>query len=486
MANLVAQGIDVGGTGQAFGFDEKTGLTAGQTVDEAYRQDVLQQDQDNFEMGLLGQGIDTREFVGAPGGRMVRNPQYGLPYGFDPKTGLTAGQQTQADQFDITQTFAEKQFDELSAGDLANLAAQGIDQNETITRQNPYTGVWETVANPNFGRPIGFDAATGLSAGETLDEAYRQDVLTADATAAEQAQENFLAEMVAQGIDMSEDGTGLPMGFDATEFVEDKNEASPTFGEQVKNPTYGMTAMQQANYALALQEARAATGTEINTTTNLMNHLATLGDPNFTSAVLQEIRGVIDSAPGMVTKGMTDANVLHALGELSQQQAPDGTYPYRDMFTIVQGMELPETPPPPEPPAVPEVDTGATNLSASEMEETAADAFIRGVETGPENLPTGQRAQGTRHPRPAGAFITPQSPVYSDTAGNTFSQADLDRIEADMPQGGPDAPWLDPAYEPGVVGYIDWAAQVGYVFDREWDMGTQSNVLVTGVARERA
>jgi len=36
-----------------------------------------------------------------------------------------------------------------------------------------------------------------------------------------------------------------------------------------------------------------------------------------------------------------------------------------------------------------------------------------------------------------------------------------------------------------VLGYIDWAAQVGYEFERKWNMGTQTNEITTGVARER-
>jgi hypothetical protein len=66
--------------------------------------------------------------------------------------------------------------------------------------------------------------------------------------------------------------------------------------------------------------------------------------------------------------------------------------------------------------------------------------------------------------------------------GTMFSQGNLDKIEAEMPQGGPDAPWLNEAYEPGVTGYIDWAARAGYVFDWEWDVGRR--VLVTGEAHE--
>ena len=74
--------------------------------------------------------------------------------------------------------------------------------------------------------------------------------------------------------------------------------------------------------------------------------------------------------------------------------------------------------------------------------------------------------------------------MYRDAGGAVFTQADLDKIEANMPQGA-NAPWLDPEYEPGVLGYIDWAMRVGYEFERQWNAGTQSNEIATGVASER-
>jgi hypothetical protein len=288
------------------------------------------------------------------------------------------------------------------------------------------------------------------------------------------------------------------MGVDDREYVP-----GPEVGEfgqniMVRNPMYGMDAMEQANYTLALNELKSAqeaalqTGTEINTTTNLMNHLATLGDPNFTTAVLEEIRGVIDDAPGMVTKGLTDANVLHALGELSKKQAPDGTYPYRDMFAIVQGMGTEDL-----------LSTGTTDETTQAIEDAAAAAAAAASTTAPTGPSTGAgdsqgatpagmetpnitargRSQGTHHVGPGDSAVDPTAAAYSDINGTVFSQGNLDKIEAEMPQGGPDAPWLNPAYEPGVIGYIDWAARAGYVFDRVWDGNTF--VLVTGEAHER-
>jgi hypothetical protein len=205
----------------------------------------------------------------------------------------------------------------------------------------------------------------------------------------------------------------------------------------VRNPTYGMDAMEQANYTLALrelefaQDAALQTGTEINTTTNLMNYLAMLGDPNFTTAVLEEIRGVIDIAPGMVTKGLTDENVLHALGELSRKQAPDGTYPYRDMFAIVQGMGMEDL-----------LSAGTTDETTQAIKDAAAAAapaaggggatFIPGggefgYDTVVAPVPAGQQpanaSQSSYHYEegsPIAFYLNDGRPVYEDSDGKTY------------------------------------------------------------------
>ena len=90
-------------------------------------------------------------------------------------------------------------------------------------------------------------------------------------------------------------------------------------------------------------------------------------------------------------------------------------------------------------------------------------------ETAAETLTTGARLQGERLSPDArtggsGSMFSDVSrtpgPVYQDINGERFTQAKVDAIEASMPVG-----WTDPAYEPGVLGYIDYIAQVGLVFD---------------------
>jgi hypothetical protein len=253
-----------------------------------------------------------------------------LPYGFDTATGLTAGQQTAADQFATSQAFAERQFDELSAGDLASLAGQGIDMQETIRRPNPLTGMWETVANPNFGRPIGFDAATGLTAGQQADEAYRGATLAADETAASQAQENWL-DAFNQGVTEFD---ASQMGVDDREYLR-----VGEFGQNitVRNPTYGMNPMEQANYTLALRELELAEEAALQAGTTAVTPYGPVGEERpedwlmrevmyhtwggddqaeLTNKVLQAIKDRIGSNENVMGGGVTPVNVLWALGTL--------------------------------------------------------------------------------------------------------------------------------------------------------------------------
>jgi hypothetical protein len=156
LANMIAQGVDMGpgGTGRAIGFDERTGLTAGQTQDQA-----------NYQMGLLGQGIDTREFVGAPGGRMVRNPQYGRPVGFDAATGLTAGQQAE-------DAWRQQQFGELSA---AQLAQEKLDQDRLSQFGDLSAGQKEQQRQWEMGRDLDAESQFyGMTTAQQLDLALRQ------------------------------------------------------------------------------------------------------------------------------------------------------------------------------------------------------------------------------------------------------------------------------------------------------------------------
>jgi len=101
--------------------------------------------------------------------------------------------------------------------------------------------------------------------------------------------------------------------------------------------------------------------------------------------------------------------------------------------------------------------TGAADLSESER--------LNPEVINPNQL-AGAREQGTRlNPNAPGASRgpTPQDrPVYQDMRGERFTQAEIDRVAANMPPG-----WHDEAYEPGPVGYIDFVARRGWVFDAD-------------------
>jgi hypothetical protein len=287
--NREAQGIDPL-TGRPYGFSTETGLTAGQG-----------QEQSNWMANMIAMGYDMGE-----GGT-------GQAIGFDPVTGLTAGQQQAGSQFE--------------AGQLAS----GIDTRQTITRPNYQTGAMETVANPAYGRPMGFDPASGLTAGQQGDQAYRDAMLAADETAATQAQTNFQTQFDA----------GM-MGVDTREFIPGAGKAGAG-SAMVRNPTYGMTPTQATDYAMDLIAMTQPDETEIDTFSNLMMILSdgSIINPEMASDVLTQVALMIDQSTGMATKGMTGDNVLFALGQLAntpgeKDSAGNVTYPYRDLFIQVQ------------------------------------------------------------------------------------------------------------------------------------------------------
>jgi len=341
LANMIASGIDMseGGTGRAIGFNEQTGLTAAQTQDQA-----------NYEMGLLGQGIDMRQTITRPNyqtGAMetVANPNYGRPYGFDASTGMT-GVETQAQQnwqssFDqsadqwlasmVAQGYDMSEggtgqaigFDPatgLTAAErlsqsnfMLGLQAQGVDTRQTILQTDPQTGYMRTVPNPNYGRPVGFDPETGLTPGEQLTQSNWQ------------TEQDFQQDM-----------------FDASQLgVDTKKWAHDAEGRLIPNPTYGMSPTEQADYAMDLWSMTQTDPEATTATGRLMNYLSQLGDPAFTASVMKDMGEKIDNNISIASKGLSETNVLWALGALANTQGePDAqgnpTYPYRDMFNIVQ------------------------------------------------------------------------------------------------------------------------------------------------------
>ena len=66
---------------------------------------------------------------------------------------------------------------------------------------------------------------------------------------------------------------------------------------------------------------------------------------------------------------------------------------------------------------------------------------------------------GTPHHK-TGILTGATDAVYENIDGRKFTQAEVDAIEANIPTG-----WnIGEAYEPGVLGYIDWVARQGKVF----------------------
>ena len=447
----LAQGTDPL-TGQPYGFDPSTGLTGAQTIG-----------QQNFMLGLAGQGVDTRETITLPNGNRVANPNYGRPIGFDEQTGLTAGQTQDQTNWDALFTQGDEQwqstFDQSADQFAAGQSAQGIDTRQTITQPNYLTGAMETVPNPAYGRPIGFDSVSGLSAGQQGDQAYRDAMLAADETAATQAQTNFQTQFDAS-----------MMGVDDREFIS-QGTPGGSF-KTVRNPTYGMTPTQAADYSIDLFAATQPDQTEVDTFSNLMQVLGegSLYNPEMATDVLTQISQVIDTSTGMATKGMTGDNVLYALGQLAntpgeKDSAGNVTYPFRELFIQVQGLNQGTTP-------GGTVSTGATtgaagggvntgdlgstgfstgagNLSASEVENQDLVDLIAGGQAGygpgfewdtGVSGAIGEGAAGAAQ----GAWGAMQGDSYTSPSGTQYGGTTLDNIaNSAMPAGTAVQEWID-------------------------------------------
>jgi hypothetical protein len=229
----------------------------------------------------------------------------------------------------------------------------------------------ETVANPAYGRPMGFDPVSGLTAGQQGDQAYKDALLAADETAAATQADQWQSQFDAS-----------TLGQDTQRWIQDEN------GALIENPMYGMTPAQQADYSMDLWTMTQTEPQETTVTGRLMNYLAQLGDPAFTSAVLTTMIGVINDSPSLMSKGLSEENVLFALGQLSDTTEDGGkTYPYRDMFFAVQqgaGEGSTETAPGLDgfvPPGA--IGTGDENLTA------VADAAAAAGGSGPTFIPGG-------------------------------------------------------------------------------------------------
>tara|TARA_R110000824_G_scaffold130416_1_gene292226 strand:+ start:1 stop:939 length:939 start_codon:yes stop_codon:yes gene_type:complete len=198
-------------------------------------------------------------------------------------------------------------------------------------------------------------------------------MLAADETAATQAQTNFETQFDAS-----------MMGVDDREFIS-QGTPGGSF-KTVRNPTYGMTPTQAADYSIDLFAATQPSGVEVDTFSNLMQVLGegSLYNPEMATDVLTQISQVIDTSTGMATKGMTGDNVLYALGQLAntpgeKDSAGNVTYPFRELFIQVQGLNQGTTP------DFPTRSTGATTGAAGGGVNTG-DLGSTGFSTGAGNL----------------------------------------------------------------------------------------------------
>jgi hypothetical protein len=270
-----------------------------------------------------------------------------------------------------------------------------------------------------FNQGVRSDAADNIRSVREREEdvAYRDALLEAQ-TAADEASAATQAEQWQSSFDAS------TMGQDTQRWVQDEN------GALIENPMYGMTPAQQADYTLDL--LAAGEQPETNATSNLMNYLAQRGDPQFTNAALTAIHDVINNSDTLVSKGLSETNVLYALGQLSNTVGEDGvSYPYRDMFQIVQQGVGRTTSPGLDgfvPPGA--VGTGDENLTAV-ADAAAGDrtTFIPGggdfgIDTTVAPLPAGQQpGNASQHEvhyeqgSPIAFYLNDGRPIYRDGEG---------------------------------------------------------------------
>jgi hypothetical protein len=179
------------------------------------------------------------------------------------------------------------------------------------------------------------------------------------------------------------------MGVDTREYVpgpETDAEGLALAPHEIRNPTYGMTPSQQADYTMDLYAMTQAGATETNTFDNLMRYLGQTGDPTLTSEVLGEVARIISIDPGMMTKGPNADTTLYALGVLANTEVENAegeiTFPYRDIFYAVQNLGGDTTPPPP--PGGGTAGGGTAGDAVDTLD--VGPAYSTGYSTGAENL----------------------------------------------------------------------------------------------------
>jgi hypothetical protein len=243
---MAAQGIDPT-TDRPYGFDTTTGLTAAQ-------QEQIKQ----FNIANL------------------INPETEMPYGFDPATGLTAGQ-----------TLAQENVE-------LGLLSQGMDMRPTITI-NTSQGVM-TVANPDYGRPIGWDPETGMGIADANAMALAEEEMELSTAMAQ-------ADLLTNAAALSQVDNPFVQAF--------MNNLSATFGEDVEGYN---AVMQQITSALV-----ASGNMELNDS-NLARILDEL-PPEYTPLVEQLVMDSFMDAGGVVG----DAGGISPIDETTATMVGEGS-----------------------------------------------------------------------------------------------------------------------------------------------------------------
>jgi len=389
----------------------------------------------------------------------------------------TESQTWQAGESALDRAIAQQRANTEASSLAESIRQFGLGQQERgiDTREFVYAG-GRQVPNPNFGRPIGFDAATGLTAGQQADEAYRGATLAADETAASQAQENWL-DAFNQGVTEFD---ASQMGVDDREYLR-----VGEFGQNitVRNPTYGMNPMEQANYTLALRELELAEEAALQAGTTAVTPYGPVGEERpedwlmrevmyhtwggddqaeLTNKVLQAIKDRIGSNENVMGGGVTPVNVLWALGTL-QADDPDFQPIYDAMLAKAQGELLaidtttaapaaaaattaaPAAPATTTPPAgvTPGAasrtfDSGAGNLSESEVSSADLIALIEqqrqreAATAAPSN--TGEFDWTNTWGADVGRFLTADQ-SYETLSGKKYDHTAMSQIAERLPVG---------------------------------------------------
>ena len=259
----------------------------------------------------------------------------------------------------------------------------------------------------------------------------------------------------------------------------------------------GMTKSQQWEHKRLTAKALASAGADVDAGSFLSRVASTMLLTGYEAADISDLQDQIDGylADNMRGDDLSDENVLAALLWLGKTDIAMGALQglseeqLEGLTDAVGGVSGTTTVAAGTPDTVSTAPQFSPDVGQSEAElwdpegsygvldEQRPGAPSRQLRDESGALTAGARLQGTRlnpDARTGGSGSmfgdvgrTP-GPVYEDTNGERFTQAKVDAIEASMPVG-----WTDPAYGPGGLGYIDYIAQVGLVFDEAGRAGEE-------------